>query len=228
MTEIQTGNERNKETNKIFIGVSAVLGLLLVIQTGYLFNLSKRVKQIEQPPQPNYYRATSQAPVSGTRSLPAAAFQHDQWDPFSEIERMQAQMDRMFSQTLRNFSSMGALDPSGTAAFFEPDVDIQDKKDHYLIRMDVPGLEKDQIKIEVTENALTVSGERKSEQTQEDERQGFYRMERSYGSFHRQIPLPHDVKPEGVTANYEKGVLTIKIQKEAAENKPARKSVAVQ
>jgi HSP20 family protein len=62
---------------------------------------------------------------------------------------------------------------------------------------------------------LTVSGERKSGVTEENERDGYYRMERHFGSFYRQIPLPGPVRPEGVTAKYQQGVLTVQLEKES-------------
>lgn len=231
MTELHPEQNSDKRS-KIFVGIIAALALLLAFQTGYMLNLNKRNKEDEK--NKSLYAQRQSEPAAWThqnpdhrRNFSHASSYFDEWDPFSEIERMQDQMDRMFAQTLRNVSSMGAVNPVGATAFFEPDIDVQDKKDHYLIKVDLPGMEKDQVRVEVRNNILTIAGERKSENKQEDKDQGYYRMERSYGSFHRQIPLPSDVKEEGVSAQYNNGVLTVKILRDVNKKNPAEISKPV-
>jgi len=76
-----------------------------------------------------------------------------------------------------------------------------------MVRADLPGLKKEDVKVELTNDMLTISGERKEEN--EEKREGFYRSERSYGSFCRQIPLPDGVKTETANATFSNGVLEI-------------------
>jgi HSP20 family protein len=80
---------------------------------------------------------------------------------------------------------------------------------------DLPGLKRDDVKVELTEGLLTISGERKEEK--EEKREGYYRSERSYGSFFRQIPLPEGAKTDTAKAEFNDGVLEITMQAPARE-----------
>lgn len=97
---------------------------------------------------------------------------------------------------------------------FIPSCDIEETKDNYLYTFDIPGMRKEDIKVEVLNNMLTISGERKSEQ--KDKNNSRY-MERSYGQFQRSMSLPSTVNAEKVEATYEDGVLSIQIPKEETE-----------
>ncbi|OGW68988.1 MAG: hypothetical protein A2036_00290 [Omnitrophica bacterium GWA2_50_21] len=132
------------------------------------------------------------------------------WDPFLEMERMQQHINSLFSH------SLNSLMHGPSAGFpqlpqFEPDADIRETENEYVIKMDLPGMERDKINVEVKDHLLSVSGERKTEN--EHQGQGFYRSELSYGSFSRSLPLPGDVNPEKVTAEYLNGVLVVKLAK---------------
>lgn len=135
------------------------------------------------------------------------------WDPFAEMERMRLSMNRMFQESFRRAS----LFDSGTGAFppelFEPELDIRDTADGYVITLDLPGMEKDRISVDVAGRALTISGERRSDQEDRNVDKGFYRMERRFGAFQRTIPLPEDANPASLKASYDKGVLRIELQK---------------
>ena len=76
-----------------------------------------------------------------------------------------------------------------------------------MIRADLPGLSKDEVNVEINEDAITISGERRNEN--EEKREGYYRSERSYGSFYRQIPLPEGVNADDANATFHNGVLEI-------------------
>ena len=89
-----------------------------------------------------------------------------------------------------------------------------------MVKADLPGLTKDDVKVELTDKLLTISGERKDEK--EDKREGFYRSERSYGRFFRQIPLPEGVKTDKANATFRKGVLEVTMPAPKMES-PARK-----
>lgn len=101
-----------------------------------------------------------------------------------------------------------------------PQVEVVQHNGQFTVRADLPGLTKNDVKVEITNDFLMISGERKEEK--EEEREGFYRSERSYGSFYRQIPLPEGAKTENATATFQNGVLeiTIPVAKVAA---PTRK-----
>ena len=94
---------------------------------------------------------------------------------------------------------------------FAPATDLIESDSHYILRADLPGLSEDDVNVELDGNVLTVSGERRS--SSEDRKAGYYRVERSYGSFRRSVRLPEGVDAEAITATFDKGVLEITVPK---------------
>jgi HSP20 family protein len=105
-----------------------------------------------------------------------------------------------------------------------PAMDLLETTDHFVLRADLPGLTQDDVKIELEDSTLTVSGERKSEH--EDKQEGYYRVERAFGSFSRSLTLPKGIDADAVTASFDNGVLEIRVPK-PEERKPRRISIAV-
>ena len=103
-------------------------------------------------------------------------------------------------------------------------MDLVEKKDHFLLSADLPGLGEDDVHVELDDNVLTISGERQSEQ--EDRTEGSYRIERASGYFSRSLTLPEGIDPDSIDARFEKGVLEVKIPK-PAERKPRRVAINV-
>ena len=120
------------------------------------------------------------------------------WEPL----RLQTLFDSMFDAPT---PSAGAL------RRWMPAMDLVENDDHYVLKADLPGLTQDDIKIEFEDRTLTVSGERKSEH--EAKKDGYYRVERAFGSFSRSLTLPEGVDAEAVTANFANGVLEVRIPK---------------
>jgi HSP20 family protein len=100
-----------------------------------------------------------------------------------------------------------------------PAMDLVEGEDHFLLKADLPGLDEGDVTIEVQDNVLTVSGERKQEQERKE--RGWYRLERSYGRFSRSLTLPEGVDAEAISASFDKGVLEVRIPK-PEERKPRR------
>src|SRR4030095_3006522 len=90
---------------------------------------------------------------------------------------------------------------------FSPQVDIFERNGKLVVRADLPGMTKDDITVEVTDDAVVMDGESRYEH--EEKETGIYRSERSYGRFHREIPLPEGVKTENATATFKNGVLEV-------------------
>lgn len=90
---------------------------------------------------------------------------------------------------------------------WSPQIEVVERDNQFVVRADLPGMKKEDVKIEITDDALTLKGERKNEE--KEEREGYYRSERSYGSFYRQIPLPKGAKTEEANAVFKNGVLEI-------------------
>jgi HSP20 family protein len=127
--------------------------------------------------------------------------------PFRELNRMQRQIDRLFTDM------MGAEEFPITAEQpeFMPPVDVDEADSHYVLSFDLPGVKKEDLHIELTGNELCVWGERKQEH--EERTKSRYRMERSYGEFSRTFTLPEGIKAEHIQSDYHDGVLHIAIPK---------------
>jgi HSP20 family protein len=107
----------------------------------------------------------------------------------------------------------------GRSQRWVPAMDLVEADDHFLLKADLPGLGEDDVSIELRDNALTISGERKSEH--ETRERGWYRVERATGKFSRSLSLPEGVDPDAVTASFDRGVLEVRIPKPEAK-KPRR------
>jgi HSP20 family protein len=132
------------------------------------------------------------------------------WTPFSFMRRFGEEMDRLFD----DFGFGGSLAvPSfgtlGRQAFdWSPQTEIFERDNQLVIRADLPGLTKDDVNVNIEDNRITIWGERRSEHKEEN-KGGYYRSERSYGSFYRSIPLPEGIDADKTTANFNNGVLEI-------------------
>lgn len=145
------------------------------------------------------------------------------WEPFREIPIMQDRMNRMnrlFQASFRADSPEDTL----TTTSFAPPVDIYEDEHTITLKLEVPGIDEKDIDVRVENNTLTVHGERKIEKEEKEE--NFRRVERQYGSFTRSFTLPSSVETGQVSADYEKGVLKMKLAKKA-EAKPKQIKVNV-
>jgi HSP20 family protein len=142
------------------------------------------------------------------------------WEPVREVTSLQSEMSRLFN----TFFDTPTTPNGSTARRWIPAIDLVETEDDFVLKADLPGLKEEDVNIEVAENVLTVSGERKAEH--EDKREGYVRVERSYGSFRRSLTLPKGVDAEAVTANFDNGVLEVHIPK-PEERKPRRVAIQV-
>lgn len=140
--------------------------------------------------------------------------------PFSMMRRMQEDMDRLFGSfgVGRGWMApFGEREPGDWA----PAIDAFQRGNEFVVRADVPGLSKDDVSVEIGDDALTIRGERKYDH--EEEREGYYRSERSYGSFSRVVPLPEGAVAESATAAFKDGVLEIVVQAPSHEVRRGRR-----
>jgi len=138
------------------------------------------------------------------------------FDPMREFKNLQRSMEMM----QRLFSAV-EQEPQGPAVDFVPAVNTREADDAYYIEVDLPGVKKEDISIDVNDNVLTISGERKVEEERKDEE--FYRIESVYGTFERSFTLPEDVDPDKIEAEAKDGVLIVKIPKKQAIEKAPKK-----
>lgn len=140
------------------------------------------------------------------------------WEPVREMDTLQSEMNRLFD------GFFGARANGAAGRRWIPAMDLVETESDFVLRADLPGMREDDVVIEVKDNVLTVSGERKAEHENRDE--GYYRVERAFGGFSRSLTLPEGVDAESVTANFDAGVLEVRISK-PAERKPQRIQIGV-
>ncbi len=128
------------------------------------------------------------------------------WEPFRDL----SELNRLFA-------------PSGAQRRWLPAMDLTETTDEFVLTADLPGLGEDDVKIELVDRVLTVSGERTRERT--DEKAGYRRVERAFGSFTRALTLPEGVDGEAISASFDRGVLEIHIPK-PEQRKPRTISIA--
>jgi HSP20 family protein len=125
-------------------------------------------------------------------------------NPFTIMRRVSEELDRAFG-----LKSDIVGQPAFYPRMWSPEIEVFERDNKFFVLVDLPGLTKEDVKIEVTHDELTIEGERKVEKEQKEE--GFCRTERTYGSFYRRIQLPEHVKAEEAVATFKNGVLEIEM-----------------
>lgn len=141
------------------------------------------------------------------------------WSPFRDLLNMQKELGRVFDGLFTDYDTEGSF-----AATWAPRVDVVERKDSYVIKAELPGVDKNDVKITLQENVLTIRGEKKQEKEEKDS--NMHRIERSYGAFERSFSLPTNVKGEKIDASYKDGILAITLPK-VEEAKPKEIEVKV-
>jgi len=149
-------------------------------------------------------------------------------NPFDVMDRMADEMDRTFDRIFRDVGmptrSWFARSPFRSVerqGLWSPRIEAFQKGDRFIVRADLPGLKKDDVQVDVADNAVTIRGER--QEGREEEREGYYHSEREYGQFSRTIPLPEGVITDSAQAAFKNGVLEISMQAPPAEASRGRR-----
>jgi HSP20 family protein len=145
------------------------------------------------------------------------------WEPVRELNTIQHEMNRLFN-TFFDTSTGPNGNGNGTARRWIPAMDLVETEDTFVLRADLPGLAEEDVKIEVHDNVLTISGERRFES--EVTKDGFHRLERGSGNFARSLTLPEGVDADAIAAAFDRGVLEVRIPK-PEERKPRRVQISV-
>lgn len=127
------------------------------------------------------------------------------YEPWSLLDQMRREMERAAD-------TRSAQDSSVATADWAPAVDIMEDRDGFLIRADIPGVDPKDIEVHMENGMLTIKGEKES--GSKEEREGYKRVERSYGSFYRRFGLPETADPDRIAANSHHGVLEVRIEKQ--------------
>ncbi|MDS3860910.1 Hsp20/alpha crystallin family protein [Thermosynechococcaceae cyanobacterium BACA0444] len=139
------------------------------------------------------------------------------WQPFREIDEMQRELNRIFD-------SLSSSQTDGVGLAFSPKAELTETPEAYELRLELPGIKSEDLDIQATASAISISGERKSETKVEEG--GMTRTEFHYGKFQRVIPLPGRVDHQNVAADYKDGILRLTLPKaEEEKNKVIRVSL---
>lgn len=224
-------SEKKVQAVHIIITILAIVALL---QTVVLIRQGQRQAAIEKRqneafilrqnaasvPHPRVRAVASRAPKAFSQD-----FTHD--DSWGAFDRMSQRMNNLMQHAFM-FGSPLFQNMTQSAGFdFTPAVDLEETKDAYIVKSDLPGLEKDKINLTVKENILTIEGMRQTANETQDQKGGYYAQERSYGSFARSLSLPGPVDEAKIIAEYKNGVLIITLPK-APGQKGAQKKVPIQ
>ncbi len=137
------------------------------------------------------------------------------WDPFRDMLSMRRAMDRFFDR---------ALEPMSDSPMWDLPLDVVENKDEFVVKASLPGMNPDDLEITFNDNVLTIKGETKEDKEVKEEQ--YHLRERRQGVFSRSISLPNRIKSDAISANYDAGVLTLKLPK-AEEAKAKRISINV-
>ncbi|MFP5262110.1 MAG: Hsp20/alpha crystallin family protein [Blastocatellia bacterium] len=157
---------------------------------------------------------------TGTQLAPSRAFRNFMTvDPFRELLNLQRGINQLFDNSVGQNSGEGVALSTWT-----PAVDIYEDESSFIIKLEMPEVNREDVKVNLHENTLSISGERRLEN--EDKREGYHRVERSYGQFYRSFTLPPNVNTEGINAQFKDGMLRLSIPKKE-EAKPKQIEVNV-
>ena len=152
-----------------------------------------------------------------TRWQPFHDLKH--WEPFSEVDTLRKEMDNLLERFIPDFGR--SLD----GAIFVPSAEIDETDTEFHLKLEVPGMSADDLDIEVSDTAVSVTGERKSETQSEED--GTRRSEFYYGKFERHVPLPSHIERDQVVAEYKDGILKLTLPKsKEQEDKSVKVKVA--
>lgn len=197
----------------LLVIVALVQAVMLIHQGQRQATFEKKHQEAVMRPEGVMSVAQSQshpAVSRASRVLPRSFMNEDPWEAFDQMsQRMNGLMQHAFMFGSPLFQNM----PESTGFDFTPAVDLEETKDAYIVKSDLPGLEKDKIDLTVKENVLTIEGVRETTNKTEDQKNGYYAQERSYGSFARSLSLPGPVDESKIAAVYKNGVLTITLPK---------------
>ncbi len=149
----------------------------------------------------------------------------DYWGPtWTNPMALLSDMDRLFEDFRSDWENAFMIPRAFTTDLVrQPLIDLSDNGKEYVVKAEVPGIKKEDLNIEVTENGIEISGETKVEEKEEDKDRGYLRKERRYAKFFRSLPLPDAVLAEKADAELKDGILTVKLPKAAPPERKSKK-----
>jgi len=147
--------------------------------------------------------------------------------PFTLMKRFSEEMESLFEDFGFDRTWIAPLSQGPTPAKgpWHPQIEMFERGNDIVVHADLPGLTKDDVKVEIDDDGITIEGERKNHNEAKGE--GYYRSERSYGRFYRRLPLPDGISPEGADATFSNGVLEVTLSApQRTERKPRRLEIS--
>jgi len=202
----------SKKQTFLIVGLGVLLAVVSV-ESYLLFSKEKEGPTKEQ------MKKSSNRFGEAKHKLGRSLGEEDPWerDFFAEMRGMQRRIDRMFDESFTRGFDQPPPPFGGSLSWFDPEIDLVETPDGFLITCDVPGLEKSALDIYLEGNVLTIEGERGEQAETKDKGEGWIRRERHFGSFSRSISLPALVDPGSIKAEYKNGVLRITVKKRGLE-----------
>ena len=148
----------------------------------------------------------------------------EKWNPTRDLFNLEREFNKLFSTFGDKFGISRADEEAYENAIWSPLADISENDDKYIVKLDLPGIDKKDVKLSFTEGQITISGERKQENEEKDTK--YHRVERMYGKYYRSFVLPNKIKEDKIDAQFKNGQLTITIPK-ADEVKPKEIEIKV-
>lgn len=221
-------NGRMQTKALIFTGITALHLILPITPLSYAAGSANSPDVITQelksakPSQETEEKSGDKVPIQRNDA------EEDQKDFAGPLRDFHREVNRLFDRTFHDFGfpSFNFASPFTHSAdgMLKPMTDLAASDKEYTVTVEVPGAEKDDIKIEVANNIMTIRGEKK--QKKEEEKKDYYRQERFYGSFQRVLSLPEDADQETIKATFNQGVLTVTIPRKDMP-KPAVKEIEI-
>ncbi len=216
--------------DRVLIFLVCILAFALILQSLHMARYKKqtekriavieKLKEQKSPVLPPVPVERTQAPKSDLNIFDNRSKVQEK-SPFEEMELMARRMNRLFNDLSKDVSRAWPGVPESGRPVFELALDVIELPDSYIIKADIPGMKKEDISVDVQGNMLTISGERKSEE--DSSQNGYYRSERSFGAFSKTISLPQDIKKGEIKAEYNNGVLLIRLPRiEVVEQKATK------
>jgi HSP20 family protein len=146
------------------------------------------------------------------------------WEPVAELNTIQNEMNRLFNTFFDQPGGGSGTQQQGGARRWMPAMDLVETPDQYVVRADLPGVPEEDVTVQMQDNVLTIAGQRAIEH---EPKEGYFRLERAFGSFSRSLTLPDGVDPDKVTARFERGVLQIAIPK-PEQKKPRQVQISLE
>lgn len=158
------------------------------------------------------------APQNPYGSFFNTPFDPDTWNPFSDIDQLQHQMEKMLDETFKRFNSSPLFDGFSRNTAFSPKSDVEETDQAYIVHLDIPGADKSKIEASLEDRTLTITGIREEQSSQQDRNKNVYN-ERRFGEFRRTLTLPGPVKQGDMKTEYKDGVFTLVIPKDVSAPK---------